>query len=67
MAERRVGELAATTSLSDKEIANQLNLSARTVKAHLQSIYRKMGWGGFGSRKQLLQWGMAQENRHHHG
>ncbi|WP_420643692.1 response regulator transcription factor [Candidatus Leptofilum sp.] len=34
---------AAATGERNKEIAQQLNISARTVKAHLTSVYNKLG------------------------
>jgi NarL family two-component system response regulator LiaR len=35
----------ASRGLSNKDIANQLSLSLRTVKAHLTNIFSKMGCG----------------------
>jgi DNA-binding CsgD family transcriptional regulator len=41
-AERRVA-LAASRGASNKEIGEQLFLSAKTVDSHLQRVYRKLG------------------------
>jgi DNA-binding NarL/FixJ family response regulator len=35
----------ASKGLANKDIANQLSLSVRTVKAHLTNIFSKMGCG----------------------
>jgi DNA-binding CsgD family transcriptional regulator len=48
--EQRVAELAAAR-LSNKEIANRLYVSVKTIEAHLQRIYAKLG---IHSRKELL-------------
>ncbi|HZC28299.1 MAG TPA: LuxR C-terminal-related transcriptional regulator [Gaiellaceae bacterium] len=40
--ERRVAELAAS-GLTNREVAAQLYMSAKTVEAHLRSAYRKLG------------------------
>ncbi len=48
--EQRVAELAAAR-LSNKEIANQLYLSEKTIETHLQRIYAKLG---IHSRRALL-------------
>ena len=34
--------LLVVKGLSNKEISHQLNISAKTVQVHLQSIYRKL-------------------------
>ncbi len=40
--EHEIGELAGT-GLSNREIADRLAISVRTVEQHLQSLYRKLG------------------------
>jgi ATP/maltotriose-dependent transcriptional regulator MalT len=47
--ERRVAQLAAE-ELSNKEIAQALFVTVKTVEVHLSSVYRKLG---IGSRRQL--------------
>ena len=47
--ERRVAEMAAR-DLSNKEIAQALFVTVKTVEVHLSSVYRKLG---IGSRRQL--------------
>lgn len=47
--ERRVAELAAQDK-SNKEIAQALFVTVKTVEVHLSSVYRKLG---IGSRRQL--------------
>ena len=42
----------ASRGLSDREIADELVLSIRTVQSHLASAYRKLG---IGSRTELAQ------------
>ncbi len=42
--------------LLDKEIADRLNISKKTVKFYLMNVYRKMGWGGNGSRYKLMRY-----------
>jgi DNA-binding CsgD family transcriptional regulator len=49
LSERSVADLAAA-GRSNREIANQLVVSVRTVESHLASAYRKLG---VGSRVQL--------------
>lgn len=46
--EMQVLDLAAHTDMQAKEIGNRLNISIRTVKFHLGSIYRKFGISGRG-------------------
>lgn len=47
--EREIAELAAAY-LSDDEIAHRLSISRKTVGAHLQTVFRKLG---IGSRRQI--------------
>lgn len=49
--ERQVAELAAQ-GLSNREIAEQLYLSVRTVESHLSAVYRKLG---VSSRRSLIR------------
>lgn len=49
--EARVADLARD-GLTDKEIARQLRISTKTVEAHLQHIYRKVG---VRSRRELMR------------
>jgi len=42
-----------TTGLSNKEIANQLFVTEKTIKFHLVNIYKKMN---LKSRAQLIVW-----------
>jgi len=39
----QVGQIRADVGLSDAQIAQKLVVSVRTVNAHLQSIYNKLG------------------------
>jgi non-specific serine/threonine protein kinase len=50
--ERQIAALAAT-GLGNREIAEQLTLSKRTVDSHLEHIFAKLG---FTSRAQLADW-----------
>jgi DNA-binding CsgD family transcriptional regulator len=50
-AESRVAELARE-GLSDKQIARHLTISVKTVEAHLQHVYRKLG---VNSRRELMR------------
>jgi DNA-binding CsgD family transcriptional regulator len=43
--ERRIAELAAAGA-SNREIAQQLFLTVKTVESHLSSAYRKLDIGG---------------------
>ena len=65
-AEMRVLELAGTSTLCAKEIADRLNVSVSCVKNHLQHIYRKLGFHQeprtAGNRFRLKQWCCSQEN-----
>jgi DNA-binding NarL/FixJ family response regulator len=62
-AELRVLQLAGTSTLCNKELADRLHLSVSCVKAHLRSIYRKLGLrGGPHCRVKLLHWCLAREN-----
>jgi DNA-binding CsgD family transcriptional regulator len=47
--ERRVAQMAAE-EMSNKEIAQALFVTVKTVEVHLSSVYRKLG---IGSRRQL--------------
>jgi DNA-binding NarL/FixJ family response regulator len=40
----------------NKEIAEDMNLTERTVKRHLEDTYKKFGWYGNGSRYKLMAW-----------
>jgi DNA-binding CsgD family transcriptional regulator len=57
--EREVGELAARRR-RNREIAEQLGISVRTVDNHLASLYRKLG---VSRRDDLSQWFDGTENR----
>jgi non-specific serine/threonine protein kinase len=46
--------------LSNREIAEQLKISQRTVESHVESILRKLG---FGSRTQVVAWMVEWEAR----
>ena len=46
--------------LSNREIAEQLRISQRTVESHVESILRKLG---FGSRTQVVAWVVEREAR----
>jgi DNA-binding CsgD family transcriptional regulator len=48
--ERRVAKLAAT-GVTNREIAEELHLSPRTVESHLSAVFRKLG---VASRRELL-------------
>jgi DNA-binding NarL/FixJ family response regulator len=50
--EREIAELVAE-GLSNRQIALQLVISKRTVDAHIEHIYAKLG---FSSRVQLANW-----------
>jgi predicted ATPase/DNA-binding CsgD family transcriptional regulator len=47
--------------LSNREIAEQLRISQRTVESHVEHILRKLG---FGSRTQVVAWVLEREARH---
>jgi predicted ATPase/DNA-binding CsgD family transcriptional regulator len=46
--------------LSNREIAEQLRISQRTVESHVENILRKLG---FGSRTQVVAWVVEREAR----
>ena len=46
--------------LSNREIAEQLAISQRTVESHVENILRKLG---FGSRTQVVGWVLEREAR----
>ena len=46
--------------LSNREIAEQLKISQRTVESHVDHILRKLG---FGSRTQVVAWMVERETR----
>jgi len=50
-AEARVASLAAE-GMSDRQIAQRLNISVHTVETHLQHVYRKLG---IKSRRDLMR------------
>lgn len=56
--EAEVAELV-TKGLSNKEVANQLFVTEKTVKFHLTNIYKKMN---LKSRAQLIVWCMPHYN-----
>src|SRR6187399_3152929 len=56
--EAEVAELV-TKGLSNKEVANQLFVTEKTVKFHLTNIYKKMN---VKSRAQLIVWCMPHLN-----
>jgi non-specific serine/threonine protein kinase len=47
--------------LSNREMAEQLRISQRTVESHVDHILRKLG---FGSRTQVVAWVVEREARH---
>ncbi len=47
--------------LSNREMAEQLRISQRTVESHVEHILRKLG---FGSRTQVVAWVVEWEARH---
>jgi DNA-binding CsgD family transcriptional regulator len=53
MREREVAELAAA-GYTDREIADRLHLSARTVESHLYRAYRKLGVGSRAALGEIL-------------
>jgi DNA-binding NarL/FixJ family response regulator len=57
--ERQIVELLSAGA-SNKEIAKRLNVTERTVKAHLTSIFRKLGISG---RLQLALFALEQNRR----
>jgi DNA-binding CsgD family transcriptional regulator len=57
--ERRIARLAATGA-SNKDIATHLTVSVRTVRAHLEHIYAKVG---IHSRRELMTMGEGLEGR----
>lgn len=57
--QREIAKAAATTSLSNKELAATLGISEGTLKLHLNAIYRRLGIDGrraliVGSRTQRI-------------
>ena len=54
--ERRVAQLAAE-ELSNKDIAQALFVTVKTIEVHLSNVYRKLG---IGSRRQLATALVAQ-------
>lgn len=46
--------------LSNREMAEQLRISQRTVESHVENILRKLG---FGSRTQVVAWVVEREAR----
>jgi non-specific serine/threonine protein kinase len=57
--EREVAQLVGR-GLSNREAAEQLTISQRTVESHVESILRKLG---FGSRTQVVAWVVEREAR----
>ncbi|HEU4545940.1 MAG TPA: response regulator transcription factor, partial [Microlunatus sp.] len=59
---RRELEVASLvgSGLSNREIAEQLAISQRTVESHVENILRKLG---FGSRTQVVGWVLEREAR----
>jgi non-specific serine/threonine protein kinase len=55
--EREVAPLVGC-GLTNREIAERLRISQRTVESHVDSILRKLG---FGSRTQVVAWVVGQE------
>jgi DNA-binding CsgD family transcriptional regulator len=53
--ERDVAKLAAT-GMSNREIAERLVLSKRTVDNHLHQVYAKLGISGRAELSELLDW-----------
>ncbi len=54
--EREVAPLVAA-GMSNRQIAEQLYVSERTVETHVQNILMKLG---FGSRSQVAVWAVRQ-------
>jgi non-specific serine/threonine protein kinase len=57
--EREVAQIVGR-GLSNREAAEQLSISQRTVESHVESILRKLG---FGSRTQVVAWVVEREAR----
>jgi non-specific serine/threonine protein kinase len=57
--ELEVARLVAA-GLSNREMAEQLRISQRTVESHVESILRKLG---FGSRTQVVAWVVKRDAR----
>lgn len=57
--EQEVAQLLAS-GLTNREIAEQLRISQRTVESHVESILRKLG---LGSRTQVVAWMVEREAR----
>ncbi|TWF91468.1 LuxR C-terminal-related transcriptional regulator [Kitasatospora viridis] len=55
--EREIAALVAR-GMSNKQVASSLGLSTRTVDTHVQSVLRKLGFGG---RAQIAAWWTTQQ------
>lgn len=59
---QREGEIIdlVCQGLLDKEIADRLCMSVRTVKWYLGNVYRRIGCSGMGSRYKLMAEGLRK-------